>query len=662
MYTDCCLAQPPAALHCGSTDTCRSTDSCFRAKTLQELDILPPGRADDQLKDGRIIHVPVVRVVVDGRVTHQFRWSHPITSVIDPDSETAGPLILGSTTRRAMLRNISPSITDCLSGCQHLPIRAVRAEGQTSGPSGTMEHGSPCMLVIYGKSVTPAAPPGPQVLQVPSMIARQLKRTNSVLGRSTGASPPPSSQPAGTSPPLTQQTADKSGDPAPSIPKAAAANRATKRTRRGSTATPAPSPTPGGTPATPSGTAVPTATKQQLHAEDANMASAVGEGPQEVDTAGIMQAGTAHVVDAGMPPPTVTPSPSSINKKKRKRRENETAVQQIEVSDAGVLDDAGAEGPALGPSAEGEVVPTGVAPPPAASPPSAAPPCGVSTISSKRSRPCTPAGQPGLKGGAGVRGAACASLEGSNSDAVDDRMHARHSSEGLVPGSTAAHSSPGCRCQPRSTAARQCQQVQEQAQEQQQPAPGKKEKGCPTRLHTRSQPSVAAPTDAVDGKAGLSGQHLLNAACTGQEHAPVPDTPERLVDITRTQPVDDTLIAAPAGQSSPPLAGVHQGPSSTEAIPGTAGVGLSLDHQPRHPLSSHHGQKHVEVGGEAEQQVLHSPEPDMRQGTPPPPAAAPAAAQQVPPAGEECQLPADFIQAYGIQSTQVLTSSKPLGW
>jgi hypothetical protein len=30
------------------------------------------------------------------------------------------------------------------------------------------------------------------------------------------------------------------------------------------------------------------------------------------------------------------------------------------------------------------------------------------------------------------------------------------------------------------------------------------------------------------------------------------------------------------------------------------------------------------------------------------------------PAWPECQLPADFIQAYGIQSTQVLTSKEPL--
>jgi hypothetical protein len=34
----------------------------------------------------------------------------------------------------------------------------------------------------------------------------------------------------------------------------------------------------------------------------------------------------------------------------------------------------------------------------------------------------------------------------------------------------------------------------------------------------------------------------------------------------------------------------------------------------------------------------------------------------LPPAGQECQLPADFIQAYGIQSTQVLTTRQAPAW
>jgi hypothetical protein len=34
----------------------------------------------------------------------------------------------------------------------------------------------------------------------------------------------------------------------------------------------------------------------------------------------------------------------------------------------------------------------------------------------------------------------------------------------------------------------------------------------------------------------------------------------------------------------------------------------------------------------------------------------------LPPAGEECQLPDDFISAYGVQSTQVLSSNEPLLW
>jgi hypothetical protein len=33
-----------------------------------------------------------------------------------------------------------------------------------------------------------------------------------------------------------------------------------------------------------------------------------------------------------------------------------------------------------------------------------------------------------------------------------------------------------------------------------------------------------------------------------------------------------------------------------------------------------------------------------------------------PPAGDECTLPADFAEAYGIQSTKVLTTSAAPGW
>jgi hypothetical protein len=657
-----------------------------------------PAKGHGQLKNGQIIPVPVVRVVVDGQVTHQFRWSHPSTGVIDPHSETAGPLISPSTARCAVLRNVSPSIATCLSGCQHLPMRAVRAEGQTSGLSGIMEHGSLCMLVIYGRRMAPAAPPAVSRAQLPSNLAGRLKRINSMLGRSTGASSIPSPQPAGTSTHTRHQPPARSGEPPTA--KASVEGRAQSRPRRKCAA---PSSTPGGTPATSSVTAPPAVTAQQ---------------PQQVNLTGSKQAGTAHVSGSGMPRPTLPPSPGSISQKKRKRRQSEAAAQQMERSGTGVLD-AGAEGPTVGRSAEGQISAAVHAPPPA-SPPPPATPYGVSTTSSKRRRLNTPAEQP----------------------------------------SSTPHASPSSKRVLRNTAARQ---ARAQAQAQQQPAnPQKrKEKSCTKRSLYGTETSIAGAPDASAGRAWPADQHLADPAGPAQEQAPVPHTSAQLVDSTRNKPRDEAQTAATGGQASSPLAGMHQGPPSTKPASGTAANkqkhGLQhgstsrcphLAHQPRHsPSSRHHYQQHMGAGEEEE--APHSPEPDVGQGTAAA-AAAPAAllapvtppldaataasvllraapvslplptvlavngpaiashaprgqvegalglsadithsdapgvpfwehAQELPvtadalappvvpihggalsPAGEECQLPADFIQAYGIQTTQVLTSREPL--
>jgi hypothetical protein len=129
----------------------RNCNSFIKANALQEVAILPGGRDNARgLSDGQTIPVPVVRVVIDGVVTHEVRWSHPNSGENDSHSGTAGPLISASKGGVAVLRNMNPTVATCLIGCQRLPMRVVRAEGDTSGAVGTMQHGSLCMLVIYG--------------------------------------------------------------------------------------------------------------------------------------------------------------------------------------------------------------------------------------------------------------------------------------------------------------------------------------------------------------------------------------------------------------------------------------------------------------------------------------------------------------------------------
>jgi hypothetical protein len=130
-----------SALNALPSSTYRPADSIIEADLLQELGVDPPGRGDAHLQDGQYVPVPVVRVVVDGVVTHEVKCSHPIPDSDDPHSGTAGPRISVVKGGVAILSNMRPTVYTCLSGCQRLPMRAVRAEGDTSGPAGTMWHG-----------------------------------------------------------------------------------------------------------------------------------------------------------------------------------------------------------------------------------------------------------------------------------------------------------------------------------------------------------------------------------------------------------------------------------------------------------------------------------------------------------------------------------------
>jgi hypothetical protein len=137
--------------------SCRGSNGSVPTSLLAELgirfsDIGTHCRSNGGL--GRSISVPLVRVVIDGVVTHELSKASSQVSRLSP-------LLSMRPGGHAALTNVNPSIHTLLQGCQRLPIRAVRAVGTTSGPAGSMQHGGLCMLVVYGKRTASAGSASP---------------------------------------------------------------------------------------------------------------------------------------------------------------------------------------------------------------------------------------------------------------------------------------------------------------------------------------------------------------------------------------------------------------------------------------------------------------------------------------------------------------------
>jgi hypothetical protein len=118
------------------------------------------------------VPIPVVRVVIDGTISHQATWSYPVKHLINRvySSWSRGPaLILQPKGHSAYLQNMRPSAGKLLRGCERLRVRAVWAVGDTSGPAGAVHGGALCMLVLYGRRVQP---PPPRNL-LPALQSRQ---------------------------------------------------------------------------------------------------------------------------------------------------------------------------------------------------------------------------------------------------------------------------------------------------------------------------------------------------------------------------------------------------------------------------------------------------------------------------------------------------------
>jgi hypothetical protein len=96
-------------------------------------------------------------------VTQQSQWSHPPPldvvsgSLAAVKEAEAGPAII-TYGKGHSLKGLRPSISSQLRDCERLPARAVRAVGTTLGPAGTMQDGTLCMLVVYGRRMPPAGP------------------------------------------------------------------------------------------------------------------------------------------------------------------------------------------------------------------------------------------------------------------------------------------------------------------------------------------------------------------------------------------------------------------------------------------------------------------------------------------------------------------------
>jgi hypothetical protein len=133
---------------------CRGPNAMISGVLLAELGIsFPEVGSKRSGRQGRSIPVPLVRVVIDGVVTHET--NKPTFNV-----SNLSPLLTMHPGGLTTLTNVSPSIHALLRGCQRQPMRAVKAVGRTSGPAGTMQHGALCMLVVYGKRMHATGPAG----------------------------------------------------------------------------------------------------------------------------------------------------------------------------------------------------------------------------------------------------------------------------------------------------------------------------------------------------------------------------------------------------------------------------------------------------------------------------------------------------------------------
>jgi hypothetical protein len=136
----------------------------FRPRILQQLGVELPTPCT--LLEPQPIPVPVLRVVIDGAISHQIVWSQPIQERDSSEGPAGGPVIMAYPGRGAVrMRNIRPTFQTLLKGCEQLPARAVRAGSDTTGTAGTIQRGALCMLVVYA-TTTPTRP-GPPLQQQP---------------------------------------------------------------------------------------------------------------------------------------------------------------------------------------------------------------------------------------------------------------------------------------------------------------------------------------------------------------------------------------------------------------------------------------------------------------------------------------------------------------
>jgi hypothetical protein len=144
-----CVQACPCSALCGF----RPPYHYLKASVLQQVGIIVSGATTIEAES---IPVPVVRVVIDGVISHQATWSHPLKHLSNRTytSWSRGPAIkLPPNGYYPYLHNMRPSFVTLLKGCERLPVRAVWAVGTTSGSAGTLHGQVLCMLVFYGKRI-----------------------------------------------------------------------------------------------------------------------------------------------------------------------------------------------------------------------------------------------------------------------------------------------------------------------------------------------------------------------------------------------------------------------------------------------------------------------------------------------------------------------------
>jgi hypothetical protein len=159
---------------------CRPHNDLFKHRVLLQLGIEIPGH--HSMHQPMSIPIPVLRVVIDGHISHQFAWSYPIEEY-SSEGLAEGPAFRAYPSGGAIcMRNIRPSLRILLKGCEQLPARAVRAVGTTSGPAGTMQHGALCMVVVYAKTTSyHLASPQQQQQQQQQSVDRLIADVDNLL-------------------------------------------------------------------------------------------------------------------------------------------------------------------------------------------------------------------------------------------------------------------------------------------------------------------------------------------------------------------------------------------------------------------------------------------------------------------------------------------------